>query len=102
MSPDPSSQIETVLQEERVFKPSPSIVDSSNIKGLDQFQQMVEAARLDPESFWAKDEENYCKAVAIENVEEKLPSKRPRGYISGQWESNTNKPVSELFKECPF
>ena len=63
----------------------------------------IDMARvIDPESFWAKDEENYCKAVAIENVEEKLPSKRPRGYISGQWESNTNKPVSELFKECPF
>ena len=63
----------------------------------------IEMARvIDPESFWAKDEENYCKAVAMENVEEKFPSKRPRGYISGQWESNTNKPVSELLKECPF
>ena len=54
MSPDPSSQIETVLQEERVFKPSSSIVDSSNIKGLEQYQQIVEAARLDPESFWGE------------------------------------------------
>ena len=52
MCPDPSSQIETVLQEERVFKPSSSIVDSSNIKGLEQYQQIVESARLDPESFW--------------------------------------------------
>ena len=54
MCPDPSSQIETVLQEERVFKPSSSIVDSSNIKGLEQYQQMVEAARLNPESFWGE------------------------------------------------
>ena len=54
MCPDPSSQIETVLQEERVFKPSSSIVDSSIIKGLDQYQQMVEAARLNPESFWGE------------------------------------------------
>ncbi len=54
MSPDPSSQIETVLQEERVFKPSSSIVDSSNIKGLEQYQLMVEAASLNPESFWGE------------------------------------------------
>ncbi len=54
MCPDPSSQIETVLQEERVFKPSSSIVDTSNIKGLEHYQQMVEAARLNPESFWGE------------------------------------------------
>ena len=54
MCPDPSSQIETVLQEERVFKPSSSIVDTSNVKGLEHYQQMVEAARLNPESFWGE------------------------------------------------
>ena len=63
----------------------------------------IDMARvIDPGSFWAKDEENYCKAIAMENVEENFPSKRPKGYISGQWETNTNKPVSELLKECPF
>ena len=63
----------------------------------------IEMARvIAPESFWAKDEENYCKAVVMENVEENFPSKRPKGYISGQRETNTNKPVSELLKECPF
>jgi len=54
MCPDPSSQIETVLQEERVFKPSSSIVETSNVKGLEHYQQMVEAARLNPESFWGE------------------------------------------------
>ena len=54
MCPDPSSQIETVLQEERVFKPSSSIVDTSNVKGLEHYQQMVEAARLNPETFWGE------------------------------------------------
>ncbi len=54
MCPDASSQIETVLQEERVFKPSPSAIAKSNIKGIEQYQQMVEAAKSDPENFWGE------------------------------------------------
>ena len=54
MCPDSSSQIETVLQEERVFKPSPSAIAKTNIKGFEQYQQMVEAAKSDPENFWGE------------------------------------------------
>ena len=52
MSPDPSPQIETVLQEQRVFEPSSLSVGRSHINGFEQYQKMVEAAKLDPERFW--------------------------------------------------
>ena len=49
----------------------------------------IDMARvIAPQSFWAKEEENYQMAVAMENVEENLPSKSTKGYISEQWESN--------------
>ncbi len=54
MCPNPSSQIETVLNEERVFPPSSSVVENSNIKSFDQYQKMVEAAKADPEKFWGE------------------------------------------------
>jgi len=83
----------------------------------------IDMARvIDPGSFWAKEEENYCKEVAMENVEENFPSKSLKGYISGQWESNKfPKPTEkeekewekmakeknlditgEVLKDCPF
>jgi len=52
----------------------------------------IDMARvIAPQSFWAKEEENYQMAVAMENVEENLPSKSTKGYISEQWETNATK-----------
>ena len=83
----------------------------------------IDMARvIAPQSFWAKEEENYQMAVAMENVEENLPSKSTKGYISEQWESNkfpkpTDKEekewekmakeqnldiTGEVLKDCPF
>jgi acetyl-CoA synthetase len=49
-----SSTIETVLQEKRVFKPSPAFVKQANISGMDAYKKMVAEAERDFEGFWAR------------------------------------------------
>src|SRR3954465_11487830 len=49
-----SSTIESVLQEKRVFPPSPAFVKQANIPGMDAARKMVAEAERDFEGFWAK------------------------------------------------
>src|SRR5204862_7406375 len=49
-----SANIETVLQEKRVFPPSPAFVKQANIPGMEAYRKMVAEAERDFEGFWAK------------------------------------------------
>src|SRR2546421_6493343 len=49
-----SANIETVLQEKRVFPPSPAFVRQANISGMEAYRRMVAEAEHDFEGFWAK------------------------------------------------
>src|SRR5688572_11152761 len=49
-----SSNIETVLQEKRVFPPSPAFVKQANISGMDAYRKLVAEAERDFEGFWAR------------------------------------------------
>src|SRR5436190_18012522 len=49
-----SSNIETVLQEKRVFPPPAAFVKQANISGMDAYRKMVAEAERDFEGFWAK------------------------------------------------
>jgi acetyl-CoA synthetase len=49
-----SSNIETVLQEKRVFPPSPAFIKQANISGMEAYRKMVAEAEKDFEGFWAK------------------------------------------------
>src|SRR5437868_10116597 len=49
-----SSNIETVLQEKRVFPPAPEFVRQANISGMEAYRKMVAEAERDFEGFWAK------------------------------------------------
>src|SRR6266850_1020150 len=49
-----SANIETVLQEKRVFPPPPAFVKQANISGMDAYRKMVAEAERDFEGFWAK------------------------------------------------
>src|SRR4051812_22880435 len=49
-----SSNIETVLQETRVFPPSPDFVKKANISGMDAYRKLVAEAERDFEGFWAR------------------------------------------------
>ncbi len=52
MSSDPSITIESVLQEQRVFKPSSEFSNKSRINSLEAYQAMANEAKADPEAFW--------------------------------------------------
>src|SRR5688572_5105357 len=49
-----SSTIETVLQEKRVFPPSPAMVKQANISGMDAYRKMVAEFERDFEGAWAR------------------------------------------------
>src|SRR5690349_24834237 len=48
-----ASTIESVLQEKRVFPPSPAFVRQANIPGMEAYRKMVAEAERDFEGFWA-------------------------------------------------
>ncbi len=52
MSSDPSSTIESVLQESRIFTPAKEVADKARIRSLAEYQEMVDAAMSDPDRFW--------------------------------------------------
>src|SRR5947207_4009722 len=49
-----SANIETVLQEKRVFPPSADFVKQANISGMDAYRKLVAEAERDFEGFWAR------------------------------------------------
>ena len=49
-----SGQIDTVMQEERLFPPSEEFASQSRIKSLDEYQQLWDQAKADPPEFWAQ------------------------------------------------
>ena len=48
------SNIETVLQETRVFPPAPDFVKQANVSGMPAYQAMCAEAEKDFEGFWRK------------------------------------------------
>ena len=49
-----SSTIESILQESRVFPPSPAFVSQANISGMDAYRALCAEAERDFEGFWAR------------------------------------------------
>jgi acetyl-CoA synthetase len=49
-----SSNIETVLQEKRVFPPSAAFVKQANISGMEAYRKLAAEAERDFEGFWAR------------------------------------------------
>jgi acetyl-CoA synthetase len=47
------SNIESRLNEQRVFKPSPEFSASAHVRSLAEYETMSKAALADPEKFWA-------------------------------------------------
>ena len=61
----PLSAIESTLVENRVFFPSPALVKSARISGMDAYQALCDEAEKDFEGFWAR--------LARENLSWKKP-----------------------------
>ncbi len=49
-----ASNIETVLQETRVFPPSPEMVRQANVPGMEAYRKLCAEAEQDLEGFWAR------------------------------------------------
>ena len=46
--------IESILQEKRLFSPSPEFSQNAHIKSLEDYQHLYEKAKANPEQFWAE------------------------------------------------
>jgi acetyl-CoA synthetase len=46
--------IESILQEKRLFPPNPEFSQNAQIKSLEEYQQLYEKAKADPQKFWAE------------------------------------------------
>jgi acetyl-CoA synthetase len=46
--------IESILQEKRLFSPTPEFSQSAHIKSLQEYQRLYEKAKAHPEQFWAE------------------------------------------------
>ncbi|MFL0731366.1 MAG: AMP-binding protein, partial [Prochlorococcus sp.] len=54
MSSDSSSNIQSVLQEQRVFHPTAQQASQSLIGSLEAYRQIADKAKADPDSFWGE------------------------------------------------
>jgi acetyl-CoA synthetase len=54
MATQASGSIDTVMQESRVFPPSPAFAAQARIKSLDEYQELWNHAAADPPKFWAE------------------------------------------------
>ncbi len=54
-----NSSIENVLNEKRVFKPSPAFVGQSHLKSFEDYRKKYEASLKDPEKFWGEIAEEF-------------------------------------------
>ena len=53
-----SNEIESVLNETRVFNPPQEFADAANVKSFKEYEELYALAAADPESFWAKQAED--------------------------------------------
>ncbi|MFL0777312.1 MAG: acetyl-coenzyme A synthetase N-terminal domain-containing protein, partial [Prochlorococcus sp.] len=54
MSSAPSANIESVLQEQRVFSPTAEQAAQALVGSLEAYQQLADQAKNDPERFWGE------------------------------------------------
>ena len=52
------SNIESTLNESRLFPPSAEFMANAHIKGMDEYEKLYAEAEADPESYWAKQAEH--------------------------------------------
>jgi acetyl-CoA synthetase len=64
MSDSAGGQIDNVMQEDRLFPPSKDFSSNAIIQSMDQYQELYDAAKDNPENFWgeiARDELHWFK-----------------------------------------
>ena len=46
--------IESILQEKRLFQPSAEFSEKAHIKSLEEYKQLYDRAKADPQAFWGE------------------------------------------------
>ena len=90
MSHSTAGQIDTVMQEARLFPPSPEFSSQARIKSFDEYQRLYDEAKADPQAFWgklAREELHWFKPF-----DEVLEWKSPfaRWFVGGQTNASYN------------
>src|SRR5438067_11969192 len=49
----PDQNIDSILQEKRVFPPPPEFAAQAHVKSMDEWRALAQAVADDPEKFWA-------------------------------------------------
>ena len=52
MTDSSSGQIDNVMQEDRIFPPDPTFSEKAVIKSMEDYQQLYDRVKDDPEAFW--------------------------------------------------
>ncbi|MCC6550194.1 MAG: acetate--CoA ligase [Ignavibacteriaceae bacterium] len=53
-APAPNENIESIMEEHRVFAPSPDFSKNAHVKSFDQYKKMYKESLLNPEKFWGE------------------------------------------------
>src|SRR6187549_2915920 len=86
-----SSNIETVLQEKRVFPPAPAFVKQANISGMDAYRKLVAEAERDFEGFWARlARENLLWSKPFSKVLDESKAPFFRWFHDGEMNASAN------------
>jgi acetyl-CoA synthetase len=86
-----SSNIETVLQEKRVFPPAPAFVKQANISGMDAYRKLTAEAERDFEGFWARlARENLLWSKPFTKVLDESKAPFFRWYYDGELNASYN------------
>jgi acetyl-CoA synthetase len=54
MAKSATGQLDTVMQEKRLFPPRPEVSERAQIKSMEQYQRLWDEAAADPAAFWAR------------------------------------------------
>ena len=68
---DNSSQIDNVMQENRLFPPSQDFASKASIGSLEQYQELYDQAKDDPEGFWdevGKNELHWFEPLSLIHI----------------------------------
>jgi len=63
-----SNNIEQVLEENRVFKPTPEFSAKARVSSMEQYREMYEESIQSPDTFWAKEAEELSWQKKWDNV----------------------------------
>ncbi|HYP54210.1 MAG TPA: acetate--CoA ligase, partial [Pyrinomonadaceae bacterium] len=85
----PSSAIESVLHEERLFPPPAEFSSAAHVSGMDEYERLYAEAERDPEGYWARAAEELHWFKKWERVLEWSPP-HAKWFVGGRINASYN------------